>query len=590
MKDMSIRRKLYKLILIALVPLCVLQILGIVYRYTNAVDAELDVSREFAEMANTALLNYLKDLWNLEFAVGTAIIQDEHFPDPGRIERILKAMEYDYLEELSWIKPDGTIVASTLPEAKQLDMKNQECFQAILRGQKESVSDITISRVTGKHIILVSRGFYQQQTLIGVLVAGLKADALESILPKRHLAKTWAFGFADRKGVIAFHSGAANLLHSGKKVSADSPVWRSLQGETIITHQHTSSLSGERRMGISIPFPELGWATFSTVSVAEVMNGIMLITFHEILLLIILVTISFWAAIKVADQILHPVGKLQQAAIAISQGDLSARTKIEGQDELAMTGQIFDQMAERIQRLETGREIFLQTAAHELRNPMAGVKGILALVRRKIASGKSLGQVEEKFGIMEKEIDRLSSLLNQILEAFRIQREEGLLSLNLQRVNIVEIVQAALTPFQNMVSLCHFTLDLKTQKPLWVLADLQRLEDVFRNLFSNANKYSLDGGEVIVTVAKVEDSALISVKDSGIGIPPDHLHRIFECFHRAGNLKSNDPGGIGLGLFICEKIVLSHGGTIWVESVEGEGSTFFVQIPLYREAGDTNEL
>lgn len=585
MKNMSIRRKLYILILIVLVPLCALQIMSILSRYEKAVENELLASREFAESTNTALINHFNYLWELEEIVGRTISDDERFPNPDRIGEILHGMKCDHLEDLTWIGPDGIVVASTVHGSEGLDLHEQDYFQQVLQGQERVVSDLMVAEVTGKQTILVVRGLYQQDRLVGVMAGGLKMDTLESILPKGRLAKTGAFGFADRNGMFVFHSGSEVL--ADRQVNTDSPVWQALKGNIMESRRHKFNLTGENRMGVSIPFSEVGWATFATVSVAEVMDEIIAATLRDIIILIIMAAISFWAAIKVGDQILRPVKKLQQGAIAISQGNLSARARIEGNDELAITGQIFDQMAERIQKLETGREIFLQTAAHELRNPMAGVKGMLALIRRKITSGKTVDQVEEKFAIMEKEIDRLSNLLNQILEAFRLQREEGLLSLNLQFVNVIDILQTALIPFQHMMSQCNFIFELKTRRPLVILADVSRLEDVFRNLFSNANKYSPHGGEVIVTAAKVGDTALVSVKDSGIGIPIEQINHVFECFHRGRNLKTNDPGGMGLGLYICEKIVLSHGGTIWVESVEGEGSTFFVQIPLAQETADT---
>lgn len=581
MKNMSIRHKLYILILIVLVPLCILQTMGIFYRYEKAVDKKLFANREFAESLNLNVINYFNLLWELEFVTGSTIIAEDHLHDPDHMESILKAVQYRYLEDLSWVSPDGTVIASTVPHARGTHLGDQEFFQQIQQGQEKGVSDLMVSQITGQQTILVVRGMYQQGRLMGVMVAGLKMRTLDSIFSSGRVAKTGAFGFVDRQGKIVYYSGKPDLTIAERQFPSDSLIRRALQGDVILTRHFQSHLTLEKQMGVFIPLPEVGWVIFATVPVAEIIDETITFTLREILIFVIIAAISFWAAIKISNHILQPVGKLQQVAISISQGDLSARTKIRGNDELAMTGMIFDQMAERIQRLETGREIFLQTAAHELRNLMAGVKGILALIRRKIATGKPLHQIEDKFEVMEKEIDRLSSLLNQILEAFRIQREEGLLSLNFQYVNLVEIIRSALIPIQSMVSQCNFILDLKTQKPLWILADNQRIEDVFRNLFSNAIKYSPNGGDVMITIAKVEDSALVSVKDVGIGIPAEHLNRIFECFHRAHHLKSNDPGGIGLGLYICEKIILSHGGTIWVESVEGKGSTFFVQIPLH---------
>lgn len=229
--------------------------------------------------------------------------------------------------------------------------------------------------------------------------------------------------------------------------------------------------------------------------------------------------------------------------------------------------------------LNRTRQRFLQIAAHELRNPMTAVKGVHALIRRHIAAGLPVEGLLPLTEVVEREIDRLSSLLSEMLEAFCVQ--EGRLQLKREPVDLAQVLFNALKPFDLVAGKHHFVLERTEAGGLWVLGDFNRLEEVFRNLLGNAVKYSPDGGEIRVSMQVRDDVAIVSVRDNGLGIPADQLENVFEGFFRASNLAGRDPGGMGLGLYICKEIMERHGGRIWAESCEGEGATFYVELPVH---------
>jgi two-component system, OmpR family, sensor histidine kinase VicK len=176
-----------------------------------------------------------------------------------------------------------------------------------------------------------------------------------------------------------------------------------------------------------------------------------------------------------------------------------------------------------------------------------------------------------------------------MIEGFRTSSQFSDLKLKLNRVDMVEVIINALKPFHAMESNNKFIFE--NSSSIWVLGDAQRLEMVMGNIFGNVIKYSPDGGEAKVDIVASNDFATISIKDSGIGIPEKYLGKIFESFYRVNNMKGKDPGGMGLGLYICRDIVRKHGGTIWAENNEDKGSTFYIKIPLYRgdiDAADTD--
>lgn len=229
----------------------------------------------------------------------------------------------------------------------------------------------------------------------------------------------------------------------------------------------------------------------------------------------------------------------------------------------------------------TARSRFLQIAAHELRNPIASIQGVLSLFQRRIAQGEPMDDdMMRMAAVAKKEMDRLTTVLDDVLHTFAVQ--QGRFQFNPTPVDLVAVVRSAVQPFE--LDAAHtVTLDAP-QSDVIVLGDFMRLEEVVRNLLSNAVKYSPPESEVIVRLHGSEGHAHLAVIDRGIGIPEDQLSKLFGLFFRASNLETRDPGGLGLGLYICRDIVLRHKGKIWAESVEGVGTTVHVVLPLAKES------
>lgn len=290
----------------------------------------------------------------------------------------------------------------------------------------------------------------------------------------------------------------------------------------------------------------------------------------------------------------------QQCAQALERANLydaleQARAQLESRVEertweLAESNAVLRrEMAERIQaqaalaqaqeEKERLQNQFIQIAAHELRNPMAAVKGICSLLRRRVENGRTLLDLPQKLTILQREIDRLADLVNEMLEAYRVQR--GYLSLNKMRINLESVLHASLATFMAVDEEKHqFLLECINQREAWVWGDPRRLEDVMRNILSNAVKYSPTHSPVIIRLLTTAEKATLIVQDKGVGIPADQLDSIFTSFFRATNVVLKGPGGLGLGLRICQDIVEQHNGRIWAESVLNEGTTFYMELPV----------
>jgi signal transduction histidine kinase len=232
------------------------------------------------------------------------------------------------------------------------------------------------------------------------------------------------------------------------------------------------------------------------------------------------------------------------------------------------------------------KDEFISIAAHELRTPLAILTGFVQTLLNQTARGKgpALAEWQQKsLQSIDLATARLVDLAEDLLDVTRVQA--GRLELQREPTDLVALARRVLA--RRQLTTERHTLTLVTALPhLVVHADPRRMEQVLSNLIGNAIKYSPEGGTIEVTIRAEHETheALLSVRDQGIGIPLHEQAQIFERFARAGNAQAYGIRGTGLGLYLCRELVEAHGGRIWLESTEGQGSMFFVALPLTTQA------
>jgi signal transduction histidine kinase len=272
-----------------------------------------------------------------------------------------------------------------------------------------------------------------------------------------------------------------------------------------------------------------------------------------------------------------PLNQLAKAAQDIGAQDLSRRVEVKGSAEIKTVARAFNDMAAALEQAEALRSNLLADVAHELRTPLTVIQGNLRAI------------LDDVYELDKAEIARLyeqtrhlTRLVNDLREL--AQAEAHKLPLSLAKVDVAAWVQDTVAAFRPIAEAEGITLNFEIigEHP-HLLADRARLTQSLHNLLYNAVQHTPSGGTVTIQVEQLQDRVYLRVQDTGRGIAPEHLDRVFDRFYRTDRARSRDSGGTGLGLAIVRAIVEAHGGKVTVESQGlGQGSTFTIQLPLVR--------
>jgi two-component system sensor histidine kinase BaeS len=288
-----------------------------------------------------------------------------------------------------------------------------------------------------------------------------------------------------------------------------------------------------------------------------------------------LIVVAFLGTAWIARRVSRPVHRLTMASFLLASGDLEVRVPTSGRDELAQLSASFNTMAEAVQRSEERQRRLIADVAHEMRTPLSNLRGYL--------EGLSDGVVEpsrELFASLHEE----TLLQGRILDDLQVLAlaESGDLGYARAPLDLAELVAAACTAHRAVAAEQGVALTVDTLDGVWVSADPDRIRQVLGNLLSNAIRYTDAEGHVLVRVRAEVGEAVLTVRDTGMGMTPHDQARVFDRFWRADPARQRATGGSGLGLTIAHRIVTDHGGRIEVDSMPAKGTTFTVRLPLVR--------
>lgn len=294
--------------------------------------------------------------------------------------------------------------------------------------------------------------------------------------------------------------------------------------------------------------------------------------------------IAFVVAILVSfilfSHIISPVKEIRLAAEQLGRGAYKSRVKVERSDELGDLAKTFNSMAESLENSEIWKRQILSDSAHELRTPVSLLSGELEMMVEGVYEASP-----ERIANMYEDVQRLSQLISEMQELS--SHEAGMISMQITEISAAAfagLIEDSMNKFQNEAQQKSVKLELQnSEKPLnFTLAvDEGKITQVIINLISNALRYTPPGGSVIVMITSDTKQVMLTVEDSGTGIPAAYRNQVFERFYRLDQHRGRDDGGTGLGLAISKEIIHAHGGSIqFQDPVKLSGASVAVTLPI----------
>lgn len=362
---------------------------------------------------------------------------------------------------------------------------------------------------------------------------------------------------ADLRGIIVADTAdeLIGTTHPDMHLDHGVPIMVNFQktGTVLIGSMIDSSLTGENERFLGSVMRSLVWSTIASAAIAIVMG------------------------LLFSVRITKPLGILAKAAQEVGSGELSVPVPIVGKDEIAELSVSFNEMKDKLKRLDDAKKQVIADSAHELRTPVTLIQGMIEGMIDGILplDGQSLESIHE-------ETVRLATLIDTLRELEII--ESGELELSIEGVDLVEANRKAVLLFTATASAksIHLSHDCPINFPSIASGDYLRLGEVIYNLVANAIKYTPPGGSVCVrNIPGPLGFVRFTVEDSGPGISPEEREKIFDRFYRIDKSRATKTGGRGLGLAIALEIVKAHGGSITIEAASLGGASFIVTLPQY---------
>jgi signal transduction histidine kinase len=277
---------------------------------------------------------------------------------------------------------------------------------------------------------------------------------------------------------------------------------------------------------------------------------------------------------------LRPINVLRRGMALVAEGDFEPNVQVptDRQDEIGDLSRSFRTMTEQLAELDRLKAEFVSVASHEIKTPLSVIRGYVSLLADGIY-GTVNDQQKKTLESVSDQVDRLTRLVHRLLDISRFEAGGG--RLELRRINVRDFLDELtggfhVLAFQNGID---FAVNVAGDTPVNVEGDADRLNEVLGNILSNAFKFTGHGGHITLDARRDGGGLAVEVRDSGVGIPPDKLPKIFEKFYQVDNAAQPRSAGSGLGLAIAKEIVEAHGGTITADSQVGKGTRFRVTLP-----------
>ena len=407
---------------------------------------------------------------------------------------------------------------------------------------------------------------------------------------------------AELEQLSNLYNGRVLIINESLKVIKD--TYGISEGKTIISEEVIKCMKGintanhDRVNGfieITIPIVEnisVQNATEDQPEGTEIVRGVMLISVSTdtivatmeilnrkaLILGIIMAICTFAIALVLAQILIRPFDRISRAISEVKEGYTDEPISVPDYLETEHIVDAFNSLIARMKALDDSRQEFVANVSHELKTPITSVKVLAdSLLAQQDVPAELYHEFMEDIA---QEIEREDKIINDLLALVKLDKSAA--ELNISVVNINELTEIILKRLRPIARKNNVEVTLISRREILAEVDEVKMSLILTNLVENAIKYNREQGKVEVTLDADHQFFTVQVSDTGIGIPEESLNQIYERFYRVDKSHSREIGGTGLGLAITRNAVLLHRGSIKAESVEGEGPTFVVKIPLSR--------
>lgn len=298
---------------------------------------------------------------------------------------------------------------------------------------------------------------------------------------------------------------------------------------------------------------------------------------------IIAIVLAMCIGFLFSRNLTRPINRMIRTAEDIMEGDMSARTKLKGDDEVARLGETFDAMADAVEKDRELERRLTTDVAHELRTPLMAIQSTVEAMVDGVFEADT-----ERLETVNSEVQRLSRLVDALLRLSRLENRST--PMKEEIVNVGDLIAGIIATHEAFVNESGLSMDFRADEEVYVYGDADMIRQATANLISNAVRYTPEGGHIAVRVKRGDIMASIAVQDTGIGLTPEEAKMVFSRFWRADAGRNREYGGLGVGLAVVKEIVDRHGGWVQVEGKPNQGATFTIYIPLYNEDVVRNKM
>jgi signal transduction histidine kinase len=324
---------------------------------------------------------------------------------------------------------------------------------------------------------------------------------------------------------------------------------------------------------IRVQLAALGLLAVALPLAAVLLSGVVMFdSEHDLTVLAVAAaasTVALVAALLLARSIARSLDPLRRAAVAVAEGDLGARVPETGPRELAEVSGAFNEMAAKLEELFDARTQLVAWASHDLRTPLAAIQAMLEALE------DGLAEPERYLPALRDQVRALGLLVDDLFELARL--DSGALTLELREYRLAGLVDSCLRGLEAEATARHVRLAAEVDEELTARCAPEKVERVLFNLLTNSLRHTPSDGSVAVRAEPVADQVRVTVEDTGVGLEPESLRRMFDRFWRDDPARSGD--GAGLGLAIARGLVEAQGGRIWAENRPGGGASVSFTLP-----------